>query len=56
MIVEAITLGGLIWSGFMFMCSCLAGLAKEARRANDLKEAELRASGISLLPSDSASS
>ncbi|MFA0921447.1 hypothetical protein ALP73_01110 [Pseudomonas coronafaciens pv. garcae] len=56
MIVEAITLGGLIMSGLVFMCSCLDGLAKEARRANDLKEAELRASGISILPSGSASS
>ncbi|MGN9498430.1 hypothetical protein [Pseudomonas syringae] len=56
MIAEAITLGGLVWSGFIFMCACLEGLAKEARRANDLKEAELRASGISLLTSGSASS
>ncbi|WP_162882302.1 hypothetical protein [Pseudomonas coronafaciens] len=55
MIVEAITLGGLIWSGFIFMCSCIEKLAKEARRANDLKEAELRASGISILSTGSAS-
>lgn len=55
MIVEAITLGGLIWSGFMFMCSCLEKLVKESQRANDLKEAELRASGISILPSGSVS-
>jgi hypothetical protein len=55
MIFEAMVVGGFVLAGLGWVSTSLDGLVKQMRRANDLKEAELRSNGVVVAAPGSAS-